>query len=86
MARVCLRGSPYSLGNGISYFYSFDLLENGDRLWSLVGLDFETGEEAICVPTGTGEGFNNNRASIAIAPNGDTYIGTRHGLIQVLET
>jgi len=31
-----------SLGNGIAYFYSFDLLENGDRLWSLVGLDFET--------------------------------------------
>jgi len=74
-----------SLGNGIAYLYSFDLLENGDRLWSLVGLDFETGEEAIRVPTGTGEGYNNNWASIAIAPNGDTYIGTRHGIVQIRE-
>lgn len=72
-----------SLGNGIAYLYSFDLLENGDRLWSLVGLDFETGREAVRIPTGTGVAYNNNWASIAIAPNGDTYIGTRQGLIQI---
>ena len=74
-----------SLGNGLAYFYSFDLLDNGDRLWSLVGLDFETGKEIVRIPTGTGEAFNNNWASIAIAPNGDTYIGTRQGIIQVRE-
>ena len=74
-----------SLGNGIAYFYSFDLLENGDRIWSLVGLDFETGKEIIRVPTGTGEAFNNNWASIAIAPNGDTWVGTRQGVLKVRE-
>lgn len=72
-----------SLGNGIAYFYSFDLLENGDRLWSLVGLDFETGQEVVRVPTGTGMGYNNNWSSIAIAPNGDTYVGTRQGLLKI---
>lgn len=72
-----------SLGNGIAYFYSFDLLENGDRKWALVGLDFETGSEVVRIPTGTGEAYNNNWASIAIAPNGDTYVGTRRGIIQI---
>lgn len=74
-----------SLGNGVAYFYSFNLLENGDRLWSLVGLDFETGNEVIRVPTGTGEAYNNNWASIAIAPNGDTYVGTRQGILKVVD-
>lgn len=72
-----------SLGNGIAYFYSFELLENKDRLWSLVGLDFNTGKEVLRIPTGTGEAFNNNWSSIAIAPNGDTYVGTRKGFIQL---
>ncbi|MEP3890595.1 MAG: hypothetical protein ABJN69_09005 [Hellea sp.] len=74
-----------SLGNGIAYLYSFDILENGDRLWALVGLDFETGKEVIRIPTGTGVAFNNNWASIAIAPNGDTYVGTREGFLKVSE-
>lgn len=74
-----------SLGNGVAYFYSFDLLDNGDQLWSLVGLDFETGEEVVRVPTGTGVAFNNNWSSIAIAPNGDTYIGTRNGVLKIVD-
>ncbi len=73
-----------SLGNGIAYFYSFEILANGDRLWSLVGLDFDTGKEVIRVPTGTGIAYNNNWASIAIAPNGETYVGTRQGLLKVV--
>lgn len=72
-----------SLGNGIAYFYSFDLLENGDRLWALIGLDYETGKEVARIPTGTGVAYNNNWASIAIAPNGDTYVGTREGLLRL---
>ena len=72
-----------SLGNGIAYFYSFNPLENGDRLWALVGLDFETGKEVVRIPTGTGVAYNNNWASIAIAPNGDTYVGTRQGFLKV---
>jgi len=70
-----------SQANGIAYFYSFDLLDNGDRLWALVGLDFETGKEVLRIQTGTGQAYNNNWASIAIAPNGDTYVGTREGLL-----
>jgi len=72
-----------SLGSGIAYFYSFNVLPNGDRLWSLVGLDFETGKEILRIPTGTGIAFNNNWGSIAIAPNSDVYVGTREGLLRV---
>ena len=74
-----------SLGNGIAYFYSFDFIENDERLWALVGLDYETGKEVIRVPTGTGVAYNNNWASIAIAPNGETYVGTRQGLLKITE-
>lgn len=72
-----------SLGNAIAYFYSFEILDNGDQLWSLVGLDFESGREVVRVPTGTGVAFNNNWSSIAIAPNGETYVGTREGLLRI---
>lgn len=74
-----------SLGAGIAYLYSFDILDSGERLWSLVGLDFETGREVVRIPTGTGKGYNNNWASIGIAPTGEVYIGTRQGIVRVRE-
>ena len=73
-----------SSANGIAYFYSFDPTDDGDQLWSLVGLDFETGKEIVRIPTGVGDGFNNNWASIAIAPDGETtYVGSMGGTIQI---
>ncbi len=72
-----------SAGNGIAYFYSFELDANSMRHWSVIGLDFATGREVQRVPTGSGESYNNNWSSIAIAPNGEIYIGTRRGFVQV---
>jgi hypothetical protein len=76
-----------SAGNGIAYFYSFDLAKGSDgkptQDWSIVGLDFRTGKQVIKIPTGRGTKFNNNWASMSIAPNGDFYAGMTGGLVQV---
>ena len=76
-----------SAANGIAYFYSFDLVKdaNGKETqdWFIVGLDFKTGKQVIKIPTGRGRKFDNNWASMSIAPNGDFYAGTTGGLVQV---
>lgn len=72
-----------SAGNGIAYFYSFDRSAGGDPDWSLAGLDFKTGRQVLKVPTGRGKAWDNNWSAIAIAPDGDLYVGTSRGLVQV---
>lgn len=76
-----------SAANGIAYFYSFDLVKGVDgkqtQDWSIVGLDFKTGKQVIKIPTGRGRKFDNNWASMSIAPNGDFYAGVTGGLVQV---
>lgn len=76
-----------SAANGIAYFYSFDLVTGADgqqtQDWSIVGLDFRTGKQVIKIPTGRGRKFDNNWASMSIAPNGDFYAGMTGGLVQV---
>ena len=69
--------------NGIAYFYSFEEFGDGEQLWSLVGLDFDTGDEVLRIPTGVGSGFNNNWAAITLAPGGVAYIGSMGGTIQI---
>ena len=74
-----------SAANGIAYYYSFD--ENGTDTpdWSVVGLDFATGKQVLKIPTGRGKAYDNNWSAIAIAPDGDLYVGTTRGLVQVRE-
>jgi hypothetical protein len=76
-----------SAASGIAYFYSFDLVNDADgkqtQDWSIVGLDFRTGRQVIKIPTGRGRPFDNNWASMSIAPNGDFYAGMTGGLVQV---
>jgi hypothetical protein len=73
-----------SLGNGIAYFYSFDWKPGQEAPdWSLAGLDFATGKQVLKVPTGRGSAWDNNWSEIAIAPNGDLYVGSPRGMIQV---
>lgn len=76
-----------SAATGIAYVYSFDLVTGDDgkptRDWSIVGLDFRTGRQVIKIPTGRGRKFDNNWASMSIAPNGDFYAGMTGGLVQV---
>lgn len=76
-----------SAANGIAYFYSFDMAKAADgkmtQDWSIVGLDFQTGKQVIKIPTGRGRKYDNNWASMSIAPNGDFYAGMTGGLVQV---
>ena len=76
-----------SAASGIAYFYSFDRVTDPDgrpdQDWSIVGLDFRTGRQIIKIPTGRGKAFDNNWASMSIAPNGDFYAGMLGGLVQV---
>ena len=76
-----------SAASGIAYFYSFDLVKDADgketQDWAIVGLDFRTGKQVIKIPTGRGRGFDNNWASMAIAPDGSFYAGVTGGLVQV---
>lgn len=76
-----------SAATGIAYVYSFDLVTGADgkqtQDWSIVGLDFRTGRQVIKIPTGRGRKFDNNWASMSMAPNGDFYAGVTSGLVQV---
>lgn len=72
-----------SQANGVAYYYSFDPAPGGGQDWSVVGLDFRTGKQVLKVPTGRGSAFDNNWASLSIAPNGDLYVGVKRGLLQV---
>lgn len=76
-----------SAANGIAYFYSFDLVKGPDgkqaQDWSIVGLDFKSGKQVVKIPTGRGRKYDNNWASMSIAPNGDFYAGMTGGLVQV---
>lgn len=72
-----------SAATGIAYYYSFDPAPDDTQDWSIVGLDFQTGKQVIKIPTGRGRGYDNNWASLAIAPDGKLYVGTTRGLVQV---
>lgn len=76
-----------SAGNGIAYYYSYTVGKDADGKqvpdWALVGLDFKTGREVLRVPTGRGKAWDNNWASLSIAPDGTLYGGATTGVIQV---
>jgi hypothetical protein len=76
-----------SAASGIAYFYSFDPVTGSvgkpSQAWSIVGLDFRTGKQVIKIPTGIGRAFDNNWASMSIAPDGTLYAGVTGGVVQV---
>jgi len=76
-----------SLDSGLIYLYT--KYPRSDRFdpWYFTAVDFETGETVFRVLTGTGTGYNNNYAPIAIGPSGGTaYVGTLGGLISIQDT
>lgn len=76
-----------SAGNGIAYYYSYSVGKDAEGQqvpdWALVGLDFRTGREVLRVPTGRGKAWDNNWASLSIAPDGTLYGGATQGVWQV---
>ena len=71
--------SKLSLANGLIYTYTKDP-DAGDP-WYWTALSFRTGRVAFKRLAGTGIGFNNNYAGIALGRGGTAYLGTLDGMI-----
>lgn len=72
-----------SSDNGLAYFYTFELQENGIPAWYFMALDAHTGETVFKLHTGAGKNFDNNWAPISLGPDGTAYVGTLSGMISI---
>jgi hypothetical protein len=71
--------SKLSLATGLVYTYT--KAAGSEDPWYFTALDFRTGREVYRQLAGTGVGYNNNYAGIALAPDGDEYLGTLDGVV-----
>jgi hypothetical protein len=73
--------SKVSLANGLIYTYT----KGPGSLdpWYWTALDFRTGRVVFKQESGTGIGYNNNYAGIALGPGDTAYLGTIGGLISL---
>jgi hypothetical protein len=73
-----------STATGLLYTYTRDpeprpLLEGQPYFWTAI--DARTGATAFKVYAGSGLGFNNNYAGIALGPDGTAYLGVTGGIV-----
>jgi hypothetical protein len=71
--------SKLSLASGLVYTYTKS--PGSDDPWYWTTLDYRTGKTVYKQLAGTGLGYNNNYAGIALGRNGTEYLGTLGGLI-----
>jgi hypothetical protein len=71
--------SKLSLANGLIYTYT--TTNSVTDPWYWTALDFRTGRVVYETLAGTGVGYNNNYAGIALAPSGTEYLGTLAGIV-----
>jgi hypothetical protein len=73
--------SKLSLASGLVYTYT----KGPGRAdpWYWTAIDFRTGRTVYRQLAGTGIGYNNNYAGIAIARDGAEYVGTLGGLVSI---
>ena len=73
-----------SLASGLIYLYTKEPRDDRLDAWYFTAVDFATGDTVFKVLTGTGIGYNNNYAPIALGPQGGAaYVGVLNGLISV---
>jgi hypothetical protein len=72
-----------SLANGLAYFYTRP--PGTPERWYLTALSFRTGKTVWRRLVGTGAGFNNNYAGVALSPRGVAYLGVLGGTIRVAD-
>jgi hypothetical protein len=70
-----------STQTGLIYTYTRDPAPLGEQPWFWTAISARTGKTAFKVYAGSGLGFNNNYAGIAIGPTGTAYLGVTGGLI-----
>jgi hypothetical protein len=73
-----------SIATGLIYLYTKlkDSPEGIDAYY-FTAVDFESGRTVYRVLTGTGMRYDNNWASISLAPDGTAYVGVLNGLVRV---
>ncbi|MEU8895353.1 hypothetical protein [Nocardia sp. NPDC048505] len=70
-----------SLATGLIYTYTKGTQATDPWYWT--ALDYRTGELVWKRLSGSGVGFNNNYAGIALGPDGTAYLGTLGGLVSL---
>jgi hypothetical protein len=78
-ARIPSVVSKLSLKNGLLYTYT-KAPGNSDP-WYWTAISFRTGRTVYKALAGTGVGYNNNYAGIAISPSGTEYVGALGGIV-----
>jgi hypothetical protein len=68
-----------SIADGLVYTYTKDPGQHDPWYWT--ALDFRTGHTVFKQLSGTGLGYNNNYAGIALARTGTAYLGTLGGMV-----
>ena len=71
-----------SLGTGLVYAYTKRPTWWGVSAWYLTGIDVRTGRAMFAVRTGTGLLLNDDRAALALAPDGTAYVATLGGMVR----
>lgn len=70
-----------STRTGLIYTYTRDPAPATDQPYFWTAIDARTGKTAWKVYSGSGLGFNNNYAGIALGPDGTAYLGVFGGLV-----
>ncbi len=73
--------SKLSLANGLIYTYTKD--PGSSDPWYWTAIDFRTGRTVYKQLAGTGVGYNNNYAGIALGRGATEYLGTLDGIIAI---
>jgi hypothetical protein len=72
-----------SLSNGLLYVYTYNQRTDGTYDFFLTAVEFETGETAFSIPTGSGLDYANFGQPLIIGPDSTAYLGTMNGLVRV---
>jgi outer membrane protein assembly factor BamB len=72
-----------SWANGLVYAYTKRPTWTGVSAWYVTALDAATGRAMWSVRTGTGALLNNDRAPVALGPDGSLWVPTLAGLVRV---
>jgi hypothetical protein len=72
-----------SLGNGLVYAYGKPQGPAAADSWYLTAVDFRTGDTVFRRLAGTGIGYADDRAGVALSPDGTAFIGVAGGLVRI---
>ncbi|WP_027133946.1 hypothetical protein [Geminicoccus roseus] len=75
-----------SLGSGLAYAWSKPQGPGLADPWYFTAIDLQSGRAVYRRLAGTGIGFGDGRAGIALGPDGSAYVGVAGGLVRIRDT